>query len=85
MAQKWAAMLPEIAKYGSVLPDFDHLDLKGIPAKLNAFVLMELHSRATKKKDLLEEMPEFVQFMTQALRREALGVGPRMFDRDVEK
>lgn len=83
MAQKWAAMLPEIAKYGSVLPDFDHLDLEGIPAKLNAVVLMELHMRATKKKDLLKEMPEYVQFMSQALRREALGVGPRMFGRDV--
>lgn len=85
MAQKWAAMLPEIAKYGSVLPDFDHLDLKGIPAKLNAIVLMELHSRATKKKDLLGEMPEYVQFMTHALRREARGLGTQMFGLEVGK
>ena len=50
MAQKWAEMLPEIGKCGSVMPDFDHLDLNGVPAKLNAIVLMELHSRAVKKK-----------------------------------
>ena len=78
-AQKWAAMLPEIGKYGSVMPDFDHLDLNGIPAKLNAVVLMELHSRAVNQKPLLEEMPEYVQFMMHALRLEALGIGPRMF------
>lgn len=78
-AQKWAAMLPEIGKYGSVMPDFDHLDLNGIPAKLNAIVLMELHSRAVNKKPLLEDMGEYVQFMMHALRREALGIGPQMF------
>ena len=85
MAQKWAAMLPEIGKYGSILPDFDHLDLNGMPAKLNAIVLMELHSRTIKKKNLLEEMPEYVHFMTQALRREALVLGPQMFGHDIGK
>ncbi|QYG06061.1 DUF3800 domain-containing protein [Janthinobacterium sp. PAMC25594] len=79
MAQKWCAMLPEIGSYGSVIPDFDHLDLNGMAAKLNALVLMELHSRATKKQNLLVEMPEYVQFMAHALRREAIGLGPRMF------
>lgn len=78
-AQKWAAMLPEIGKYGSVMPDFDHLDLHGVPAKLNAIVLMELHSRAVNKEPLLEDMGEYVVFMMHALRREALGIGPQMF------
>jgi hypothetical protein len=78
-AQKWAAMLPEIGKYGSVMPDFDHLDLNQIPAKLNSVVLMELHSRATKKENLLENMDGYVQFMTHALKREARGLGPQMF------
>jgi hypothetical protein len=81
MAQKWAAMLPEIGRYGSAMPDFDHLDLNGISAKLNAVVLMELHSRAIKKENLLEDMPEYVHFITQALRRESLGLGPQMFNR----
>jgi hypothetical protein len=84
-AIKWAAILPEIGKYGSVMPDFDHLDLKGIPAKLNSVVLMELHSRATKRENLLEDMPDYVQFMSHALRMEALGIGPQMFGRDIEK
>jgi hypothetical protein len=84
-AKKWAAMLPEIGKYGSVMPDFEHLDLDEIPAKLNSVVLMELHSRATNKENLLEDMEGYVQFMTHALRMEALGIGPQMFSRDIGK
>lgn len=80
LAQKWAAMLPEIGRYGSVIPDFDHLDLKGAPAKLNAIVLLELHSRAVNKQPLLEHMGEFVQFMAQALRSEAMGLEPQILN-----
>jgi hypothetical protein len=43
--------------------------------------LTELHSRATKKENLLENMGEYVQFMTHALRREAMGLGPQMFEK----
>lgn len=81
MGQKWCEMLPQIGSYGSVMPDFDHLDLDGMAAKLNAVVLMELHSRATRKENLLENMSDYVQFMTQALRREAIGIGPQMFEK----
>lgn len=78
MAQKWAAMLPEIGKYGSVLPDFDYLDLNGMAAKRNALVLLELHSRAINKKNLLDGMGEHV-VMTNALRMESLGMARSMF------
>lgn len=79
LAQKWAAMLPEIGKYGSVMPDFDHLDLDDLAVKRNAVVLMELHSRATKKENLLEGMVEYVDFMTHALRMESLDLVRPMF------
>jgi hypothetical protein len=79
MAQKWAAMLPEIGKYGSVLPDFDYLDLNGMAAKRNALVLLELHSRAINKKNLLDGMSEYVGLMTHALRMESLGMVRSMF------
>lgn len=80
MGKKWYAMLPEIGRYGSVLPDFDHLDLNGMAAKRNALVLMELHSRATKKENLLEGMGEYVDFMTHSLKLEALGIVRPMFE-----
>ncbi len=79
MAQKWAAMLPEIGRYGSVMPDFEHLDLNTISAKLNAVVLLELHSRSIKKQPLLEDMGEYVHFMTHALKMESLGMVRSMF------
>lgn len=79
MAQKWCAMLPEIGRYGSVMPDFDHLDLNGMPAKLNAIVLLELHSRAIKKQPLLEDMGEYIDNMTYALKMESLGRVRPMF------
>jgi len=73
-AKKWAAMLPEIGAYGSVVPDFDQLDLDDLDVKRNAIVLMELHSRATKNENLLEDMIEYVNFMTHALKMESLGL-----------
>lgn len=79
LAKKWCAMLPEIGRYGSVLPDFDHLDLNDMAAKRNALVLLELHSRATNKKNLLEGMGEYVDHMTHALRMESLGIVRPMF------
>jgi hypothetical protein len=79
LAQKWRDMLPEIGRYGSVMPDFDHLDLNGLSAKRNALVLLELHSRATKQLSVTEGMSEYVSMMTRALRMEALGMVRPMF------
>lgn len=79
MAQKWNALLPYIARYGSAVPDFDHLDLNGTAAKLNAVVLMELHSRSIKKQPLLDGMGEYVHMMKHGLRLEAMGLIPPMF------
>lgn len=78
-AIKWRKMLPEIARYGSVVPDFGHLDLNGMDAKRNALVLLELHSRATKKISVTRGMGEYVAFMTHQLKREALGLVRPMF------
>lgn len=79
LADKWREMLPEIGRYGSVLPDLEHLDLNGISAKRNALVLMELHSRALKNVSLIEGMAEYIAMMTQALRMESLGLVRPMF------
>jgi len=81
LADKWREMLPEIGRYGSVMPDFDHLDLNEISAKRNAVVLMELHSRASKGVSLIKGMPEYIAMMTQALRMESLGLVRPMFGR----
>lgn len=72
LAKKWSAKFPEICRYGSVVPDFDHVDLNSMAAKRNALVLMELHTRAKTKENLLEGMVKYVDFMTHALKMEAL-------------
>lgn len=78
-ARKWCAMLPEIACYGSALPDFGHLDFNNIAAKRNALVLLELHSRAINKRNLLEGMNEYVFDITNALKMESLSMARPTF------
>ncbi|HEX7648533.1 MAG TPA: hypothetical protein VF450_14095, partial [Noviherbaspirillum sp.] len=73
LADKWREMLPEIASYGSILPDYAHLDLDKLSAKRNALILIELHSRAMKEQSLIEGMPEYVAWMTRALMHEKRG------------
>ncbi|MDD4912322.1 MAG: DUF3800 domain-containing protein [Sideroxydans sp.] len=66
-ANKWRPILATIADNGSIIPDFDEVNLKDRRAQRNAVVLMELHSRATQRKNLTDGMKDFVQTVTQQL------------------
>lgn len=68
LADKWREMLPEIARYGSILPDYDYLDLDKFSTRRNALILLELHSRAMKKESLIEGMQDYVHRTNHALR-----------------
>lgn len=65
--QKWKQLLPEIAIYGSVMPEEEYIDLKKYEVQRNAVVLHELHSRSMKGQSLLEGMGEYLQIISQEL------------------
>ena len=58
-AAKWRAFIAPISHYGSIIPEFDALNLTDITCQRNALILMELHSRAKAGKSLIEGMPEY--------------------------
>lgn len=66
-ANQWKEIIPDIAIYGSLMPDYDHVDLNRYEVQRNAVVLLELHSRATKEQSLVEGMLEYVQMVSQQL------------------
>lgn len=66
-ARRWRSILPEIAHYGSVIPDLDEINLRDRRAQRNAVVLLELHSRAGNGLSLVEGMSEYVHRVTQRL------------------
>jgi len=66
-ANEWKEFIPDIAIYGSLMPDYDHVDLNKYEVQRNAVVMLELHSRAIKKQSLLDGMPEYVQMISQEL------------------
>lgn len=66
-ANEWKEFIPEIAIYGSLIPDYDHVDLNRYEVQRNAVVMLELHSRAIKKQSLLDGMPEYVHMISQEL------------------
>lgn len=71
--QRWREWLVGVGDYGSVLPDFDKLDLDTVQAKRNAVILMELHSRAKSGKDLINGMPEFIRACSLSLMHSSRG------------
>tara|TARA_R110002074_G_scaffold310829_1_gene481654 strand:+ start:890 stop:2020 length:1131 start_codon:yes stop_codon:yes gene_type:complete len=66
-AEEWKGIIPDIAIYGSLLPDYDYVDLNRYEVQRNAVVMLELHSRATKNQSLLDGMPEYINIITQEL------------------
>lgn len=67
-ATRWKELLPNIAAYGSVIPDIDYMDLKRFDVQRNTVLMLELHSRAKNGKDLLDGLPEYVQSISNQLR-----------------
>lgn len=66
-AEKWKSLIPSIGHYGSIFPEVDTLNLKDHTTQMNALILMELHSRAKERRSLIEEMPEYINFIYQRL------------------
>lgn len=64
---KWKPAIAKHGHYGSIIPDFDHVDLNELSVKRNAALLIELHNRATKNISLTEGMGEYIQFISRAL------------------
>lgn len=63
---EWKKLIYPHLNYGSVIPDFDYIDLNKPSARRNALILMELHRRAKKNINLTEGMAKYVQFISQA-------------------
>ena len=55
-AVKWRDCLEEYVIYGSVFPDFEHIDLNIPEVQLNALVMFELVERSRAKVNLTERM-----------------------------
>jgi len=66
-AKAWRAVLPQVARYGSIVPDLDHINLKDRRVQRNAVVLLELHERATSGTSLTDGMPDYVRLVTERL------------------
>ncbi|PKH06694.1 DUF3800 domain-containing protein [Moritella sp. Urea-trap-13] len=66
-ATKWRSIIEDVVIYGSVFPDFDHIDLSRLEVQTNFVVLKELVARSKNKQCLLEGMPDFMAYMTHVL------------------
>lgn len=64
---KWKPAIVKHGHYGSIIPDFDYVDLNAPSVKRNAMLLMELHSRAKQKISLTDGMADYIQFISRAL------------------
>ncbi|PKG37308.1 DUF3800 domain-containing protein [Psychromonas sp. Urea-02u-13] len=66
-AKKWRSLIEDVVIYGSVFPDYDHIDLSRLEVQRNLFVLKELVLRSENKQCLLDGMPNFMAYMTHVL------------------
>ncbi|NQY38261.1 MAG: DUF3800 domain-containing protein [Alteromonadaceae bacterium] len=66
-ATKWRSIIEDVVIYGSVFPDFDHIDLSKLEVQRNYVVLQELVDRSTKDQCLLEGMPDFMAHISHQL------------------
>lgn len=71
-AKKWRAMIGEHVIFGSVFQDYDHLDLSKLEVQRNAMLLQELTERSKNGYSLTEDIGEYIQFITVALRENPL-------------
>lgn len=71
-AKKWRGMIEEHVIFGSVFQDYDHLDLSKPEVQRNAVLLQELTERSKNGHSLTEDIGEYIQFITVALRENPL-------------
>ncbi|WP_237173553.1 DUF3800 domain-containing protein [Paracandidimonas lactea] len=75
-AKRWREIIARVGHYGSVIPDLDEVNLRGIRAQRNAILLRELHSRAKAGKSLTDGMPEYVKLISRRLTSHPMQVSP---------
>nr|WP_216821345.1 DUF3800 domain-containing protein [Marinobacterium profundum] len=71
-AKKWRRMIEEHVIFGSVFQDYDHLDLTKLEVQRNAVLLQELTERSKNGHSLTDDIGEYIQFITMALRENPL-------------
>jgi hypothetical protein len=74
-AIKWRDYIESTIIYGSVFPDFEHVDLNRHAVQRNAVVLVELVDRSKRGADLLEGMAEYVSMISEALIFNPINIG----------
>lgn len=67
-AIKWRNLIDESVIFGSVFHDYEHIDLSKLEVQRNAVLLHELVDRSKKGISLTEDIGEFLQYITIALR-----------------
>lgn len=65
-AKKWREILAPIANL-AILPDTNEINLRRPDVRRNAFLLHELHDRATSGRSLIEGMPELIVMISRNL------------------
>ncbi|SBT60938.1 Protein of uncharacterised function (DUF3800) [Plesiomonas shigelloides] len=63
-AIKWRDLIEDVVTYGSVFPDFDHIDPSRMEALRNGMILQELARRSENNEDLLFGITDFIQDAT---------------------
>ncbi|WP_394179600.1 DUF3800 domain-containing protein [Marinomonas posidonica] len=71
-AKKWRGMIEGHVIFGSIFQDYDHLDLSKLEVQRNAVLLQELTERSKNGQSLTEDIGEYIQFITMALRENPL-------------
>ena len=59
-AVRWRELIEDVVTYGSVFPDFDHVDPSSLEARRNGMILQELVRRSENKEDLLDGITGFI-------------------------
>lgn len=67
-AIKWRGLIEDVVTYGSVFPDYDHIDPSKLEAQRNGMLLQELARRSTNNEDLLYGIQDFILGATMFLK-----------------
>jgi len=59
-AVKWRELIEDVVTYGSVFPDFVHVDSSSLEARRNGMLLQELARRSENKEDILDGIRGFI-------------------------
>ena len=59
-AVKWRELIEDVVTYGSVFPDFNHVDPSSLEARRNGMILQELVRRSENKEGILDGIRGFI-------------------------